>query len=146
MKSLITFWVARPLLVNLLTFFIVFAGLVALQSIKYEVMPHIDLGIVNITTLQPGAGPEDIELSISVPLEEEIRKVDGLKKIYSASMEGISVLTLRLDPEVKDKAQTLADIQKAVDRANARLPQDLREGKRNPAFVQKQGFGASERH
>ena len=127
MKSLITFWVTRPLLVNLVTFFIVFAGLVTLQSIKYEVMPHIDLGIVNITTLQPGAGPEDIELSISVPLEEEILKVDGLKKIYSASMEGISVLTVRLDPEVNDKTQTLADIQKAVDRASARLPQDLLE-------------------
>jgi multidrug efflux pump subunit AcrB len=68
-----------------------------------------------------------VELSISVPLEEEILEVDGLKKVYSASMEGISVLTLRLDPEVTDKAQSLADIQKAVDRASARLPQDLLE-------------------
>jgi multidrug efflux pump subunit AcrB len=126
-KSLIQFWVTRPLLVNLVTLFIIFAGLVTLQSIKYEVMPHIDLGIVNITTLQPGAGPEDIELSISVPLEEEILKVDGLKKVYSVSMEGISVLTVRLDPEVKDKAQTLADIQNAVVRASASLPQELLE-------------------
>ena len=127
MKGLIRFWIERPLLVNLTTVFVVFSGLLTLGNIKYEVMPHIDLGIVNITTLRPGAGPEDVELAVSVPLEEEILKVDGLKKVYSASMEGISVLTLRLDPEVPNKAQTLADIQKAVDRANARLPQDLLE-------------------
>lgn len=127
MRTLIAFWVARPLLVGLGTAFIAFAGLLTLGGIKYEVMPHIDLGIINITTLRPGAGPEDVELSITVPIEEELLQVDGLKKVYSASMEGISVVTLRLDPEVDDKAATLADIQKAVDRAGTHLPADLLE-------------------
>lgn len=127
MKPLLAFWVHRPLLTNLVTALVVLAGLLALGNVKYEVIPQVDLGIVNITTARTGAGPEDIELSVTVPLEEEVLKVDDLKKVYSASMEDVSVLTLRLDPAVEDKSRTLADIQKAVDRASARLPPDLPE-------------------
>ncbi len=127
MRSLIGFFVDRPLLANLLLVMAVISGLTATQHMKYETMPKIDLGLVNITTLRPGAGPEDVELSITLPLEEEILEVSGLKKVTSNSMEGISVIAVRLDPDVKDKSQVLADIQKAVDRAGSRLPPDLLE-------------------
>ncbi len=127
MKRLIAFFVDRPLVVNLMLAFVVVGGLVATQHMNYQMMPKVDLGLVNITTLRSGAGPEDVELSITVPLEEEILKVSGLKKVTSNSMEGISVIAVRLDPDVEDKRRVLADIQKAVDRAGSRLPADLLE-------------------
>ncbi|AHF05424.1 hypothetical protein MARPU_05885 [Marichromatium purpuratum 984] len=127
MKTPLGFFVDRPLLVNLLLVLIVASGLLATQQIHYGTMPRIDLGLVNITTERPGAGPEDVELSITVPLEDELLEVDGLKKITSNSMEGISVITVRIDPDAGDKRQVLADIQKAVDRAGTRLPADLLE-------------------
>jgi multidrug efflux pump subunit AcrB len=51
--------------------------------------------------------------------------VDGLEKIYSSSMEGISVITVRIDPDARDTRKILADIQKAVDRRSTELPSDL---------------------
>ncbi|MEJ2387869.1 MAG: efflux RND transporter permease subunit, partial [Chromatiaceae bacterium] len=117
MKRLIAFFVERPLLVSLMLLFIVLGGLAAMGHMTFEMMPKVDLGLVNITTLRPGAGPEDVELSITVPLEEELLKVSGLEKLTSNSMEGISVIAVRLDPDVEDKQRVLADIQKAVDRA-----------------------------
>jgi multidrug efflux pump subunit AcrB len=127
MKRLIAFFVERPLLVNLMLILIVLGGLAAMGHMTFEMMPKVDLGLVNITTLRPGAGPEDVELSITVPLEEELLKVSGLEKLTSNSMEGISVIAVRLDPDVEDKQRVLADIQKAVDRAGTRLPADLLE-------------------
>ena len=91
----------------------------------YEMFPTIDLGIVTVSTFRPGSSPEDVELSLTVPLEEDLLQVDGLQKVYSSSMEGMSVITVRMDPDSKDTQQIFADIQKAVDRGATKLPTDL---------------------
>ena len=125
MKSLSAFFVHRPLLVNIIMFFILIAGALALRFQTYEMFPTIDLGIVTVTTFRPGSSPEDVELSLTVPLEKELLQVDGLEKIYSSSMEGMSVITVRMDPDAADTQQIFADIQKAVDRGSIKLPSDL---------------------
>ena len=125
MRYLSAFFVRRPLLVRLIMLFILISGSLALRFQTYEMFPTIDLGIVTVTTFRPGSSPEDVELSLTVPLEEEILQVDGLEKIYSSSMEGMSVITIRIDPDTKDTRQILADIQKAVDRGSVELPNDL---------------------
>ena len=85
------------------------------------------VGVVNITTVKAGAGPEEIELAITLPLEEELLEVEGIKKLYSNSMESISILTIRLDLDAAEKQEIMRNIQRAVDRASTRLPQDLLE-------------------
>ena len=79
MKSLSAFFVRRPLLVNIIMVFILIAGALALRFQTYEMFPTIDLGIVTVTTFRPGSSPEDVELSLTVPLEKEILQVDGLE-------------------------------------------------------------------
>ena len=125
MRNLSAFFVRRPLLVLLIVLFILIAGSFALRFQTYEMFPTIDLGIVTVTTFRPGSSPEDVELSLTVPLEEELLQVDGLEKIYSSSMEGMSVITIRMDPNARETRQILADIQKAVDRGSIKLPNDL---------------------
>jgi multidrug efflux pump subunit AcrB len=125
MKYLTAFFVRRPLLVRLVMLFILIAGLLATRFHTYEMFPTIDLGIVTVTTYRPGSSPEDVELAITVPLEEELLEVDGLEKIYSSSMEAMSVVTVRMDPDAENPRQIRADIQKAVDRATSELPTDL---------------------
>ena len=125
MRNLSAFFVRRPLLVLLIMLFILIAGSFAFRFQTYEMFPTIDLGIVTVTTFRPGSSPEDVELSLTVPLEEELLQVDGLEKIYSSSMEGMSVITIRMDPNAGETRQILADIQKAVDRGSTKLPNDL---------------------
>lgn len=127
MSALIQFFIGRPLLVNLIMVVVFVVSLMTIPTMRYEYNPKVDMGSVNITTVRAGSGPEDIELAITLPLEEELLKVEGLKKIYSRSMEGASVISLRLDIDAPNKQKVLNDIQKAVDRALTRLPNDLIE-------------------
>ncbi|MBK6511475.1 MAG: efflux RND transporter permease subunit [Haliea sp.] len=64
---------------------------------------------------------------ITLPLEEELLEVEGIKKLYSNSAESLSVITLNLDLVAANKQDIMRDIQQAVDRAAARLPADLLE-------------------
>lgn len=127
MGRLVGFFVRRPLLVNLLTVFAILNGIMATETMTYEVFPSIDMGVFNITTNRPGSSSADIELSITAPLEEELLKIDGLKQVTSFSMEGLSVVTVRADPDIKDKTQFISDLQKGVDRALGKLPNDLQQ-------------------
>ena len=127
MHAIIAWFVQRPLLVNLIMASVFLLGYFTIADLHYEYNPKVDMGVINITTLRAGAGPEEVELSITLPLEEELLEVDGIKKILSNSMEGLSVITLRLDLDAADKQDIQRDIQRAVDRANARLPADLIE-------------------
>ncbi|HEB27156.1 MAG TPA: efflux RND transporter permease subunit, partial [Porticoccus sp.] len=127
MKAIIQFFINRPLLVNLIMVLVFVVGFLSVGNMRYEYNPKVDMGSVNITTVRAGSGPEDIELAITLPLEEELLKVEGIKKLYSRSMEGVSVIMVRLEVDLDDKQAVLSDIQKAVDRAAARLPNDLIE-------------------
>jgi multidrug efflux pump subunit AcrB len=124
MKTIISWFVDRPLVVNMIMIMImVFVmGFLTIGDMRYEYNPKVDLGIVNITTVKSGAGPQEIELAITLPLEEELLEVEGIKRLYSNSMESLSVITVNLDLDAAEKQEIMRDIQQAVDRAAARLP------------------------
>lgn len=127
MRALISWFVDRPLVVTMIMVVVFTMGFLTIADMRYEYNPKVDMGVVNITTIKAGAGPEEIELAITLPLEEELLEVEGIDKLYSNSMENLSVITINLDLDAAQKQEIMRDIQQAVDRAVARLPADLLE-------------------
>lgn len=127
MQALISWFVDRPLVVNLIMIVVFILGYLTIADMRYEYNPKVDMGVINITTVKAGAGPEEVELAITLPLEEELLEVEGIKRMYSVSMENLSVITLNLDLDTAEKQEIERDIQQAVDRAVVRLPDDLLE-------------------
>ena len=129
MNGLIRFFVERPRVVSVATVVIILMGLISLGAVRYESFPKVAIGAVNVTTVHPGYGPEDIELSITEPIEDEVLEVGGVERVTSASMEGLSVVTARLDPDLDEEGEreAVSRIREAVDRARARLPAALLE-------------------
>ncbi|MDG2048345.1 MAG: efflux RND transporter permease subunit [Halioglobus sp.] len=127
MRQLTRWFVDRPLVVTMIMVMVFAMGFLTIADMRYEYNPAVDMGVVNITTIKAGAGPEEIELAITLPLEEELLEVEGVKKVYSNSMENLSVITVSLDLDAAEKQEIMRNIQQAVDRAFTRLPQDLLE-------------------
>jgi multidrug efflux pump subunit AcrB len=129
MKTLIQFFVQRPLLINMMVAVFIVSGMVGLRGQNYSSDADIDAGVLNIKTLYPGASPEDVELSITTPIEDEILKVDGLEKITSQSMESISHIrvTMNSNNSRYDNDRIETQVQKAIDRAMSYLPDRLEQ-------------------
>ena len=127
MQLLLEFFVRRPMLVNVLMVMFFLGGFMAMRSLPYNTLPSLDTGMISVVTDQPGAGAEDIELSITVPLEKEFLHIDGVDKVLSNSIEGqstIMVMGHASDPTEKyDKLE--AEIYNAIDRARSSLPNNL---------------------
>ncbi|MFH1868214.1 MAG: efflux RND transporter permease subunit [Candidatus Omnitrophota bacterium] len=124
--SLPRFSVNQSLFVNLVSIIIIIIGIIVLAGNSREIFPNVTFDMVSITTVYPGATPEDIEKLITVPIEKELKEVDGIKEIRSSSTTGISFLTVELDPDASDKKKVVDDIKNAVDRVK-NLPKDIVE-------------------
>ena len=124
--SLPRFSINQSLFVNLVSILIIIFGLIVVVGMNREVFPNVDFDVVSVTTVYPGATPIDIEKLISVPIEKELKEVDGIKEIKSSSAAGASLIVVKLDPDEPDKKKVVSDIQTAVDRVKD-LPKDIYE-------------------
>lgn len=125
MKNVFKYFIDRPLLVNLMAVAIIIMGLVFSQVLKREGLPKVDMREVVITTIYPGASSEDVELNVTIPLEDEIKGVSGIKEYSSISMENISRISIILDPDAADLEKIKQNIRRAVDNVTD-LPDEVK--------------------
>lgn len=107
--------VKRPLLSKLILVFIVFSAVAAVLQVKQFAYPRVDMLQLNITTVYPGAAPEDVELNVTAPIEEALKGIDGISSYRSQSLENSSLIDVRIDHEVEDPDRVKDEIRRAVD-------------------------------
>ena len=110
--------------VNIFTLVVIFAGYyAAFSELQRDLFPDVTTNFVLVTTLDATtAAPEDIERTITVPIEEELASVKGLAKIRSISQDNFSNIFVEVDPAINDIQPVLNDVRQAVDKARAELP------------------------
>jgi multidrug efflux pump subunit AcrB len=122
--SLPRFSVNNSLFVNLISVIILIIGGITAFGMVREVFPNVAFDIVSIRTDYPGATPLDTEKLITVPIEKELKEVDGIKEIRGSSSVGMSVVHVEIDPDEPNKQKVIRDVQSAVDRVKD-LPEDV---------------------
>jgi multidrug efflux pump subunit AcrB len=127
MNSLIEFFVRRKLFGNILTLTIFLIGAASTMLIRREVFPNVSFDIIVVRTIFPGASPEETEKLVTNPLEQDLKEVDGIKKVLSLSTESQSEITLFLDPDQTTEERAKNDIQDVVDQFT--LPQGAEKPK-----------------
>ncbi len=109
-----------------LTVVLTIGGLLSYLSIPKESNPSIEIPYIVVTTLYPGASPDDIESLITQPVEQEVQGINGIKEIRSTSTEGVSSIVVEFNPDVSiDEA--FQKVRDKVDVAKADLPTDVEE-------------------
>jgi len=131
MKSLIAYFVERSIFVNLLTLLLVVVGGYSASTMRREAFPNVDFDVVIVTTIFPGASPDEVEKLVTNPIEESIKEVDGLKEVKSSSIENRSGVIVTIDPDVKSVSKVVDDIRSAVERT-----EDLPEDAEKPLIIE----------
>lgn len=89
-------------------------GLYSYRALPRRLNPEVEIPIVNIVTVLPGATPEDVESLVTIPMETKLRSVKGLETITSSSRNSVSVITTQFVSSV-GRDQAREDVQSAVD-------------------------------
>ncbi|MBL6853074.1 MAG: efflux RND transporter permease subunit, partial [Alphaproteobacteria bacterium] len=73
-------------------------GLYTLTQVKYDVFPEFAPPQVVVQTEAPGLSPEQVEALVTQPLENSLNGTPGLATLRSASIAGLSAITITFDP------------------------------------------------
>jgi HAE1 family hydrophobic/amphiphilic exporter-1 len=79
--------VKRPVFITSIVLLMLFAGAYSLKKLPVSLFPETNVPFLSITTLYPGAGPREVELSVSKYLEDEISTLEGVKKVNAHSLD-----------------------------------------------------------
>lgn len=128
MRNIVEFFLKRRLLVNLVVVIVLLGGIFTFSTLQREALPNVDIREVLITTIYPGASPKDVELNVTIPLEDALQEVSGIDDLISTSKEGFSVIDAQIDDSLSDveAEEVKSDIQKAIDRVTD-LPEEVLE-------------------
>jgi multidrug efflux pump subunit AcrB len=125
MKSAIAWMVKNPVAANLMMMLFIAGGLIYGGSIKQEVFPEIELDAVTVAVTYPGAGPEEVESGVCLPIEEAIFSIEGIKEISCTATEGVGALTAELLLGT-DIDQALQEVKAEIDRIQT-FPEDAED-------------------
>ena len=84
MNRLIAWFAGNHVAANLLMFGILIAGLMSIPAIKQTIFPDIELKMISITVVYPGAAPEEVEKSVTIRVEEKIQDAQARGEIPNA--------------------------------------------------------------
>ena len=89
--------VKKPLTVFVAVVVIIALGIVSLVKMTPDLIPSIDFPYVMVMTTYPGATPEEVEETVSKPLEQSLATVENLKNIQSISNANYSMVVLEFE-------------------------------------------------
>jgi HAE1 family hydrophobic/amphiphilic exporter-1 len=118
--------IKRPVFITMIMLAFVVLGMFGLRRLSIDEFPNVDLPVITVTTSWPGAGPESVESDVSKKIEEALNTVPGIKQISSQSLEGVSVVVLmfNLNIKINDAAN---DVREKLSRLKAELPTDAKD-------------------
>ncbi len=116
------FFTRHPNAANLLMAVFVLCGLTALGRMNTQFFPTVDIPVISISIVWPGASAEDIERNILDAIEPEIRALDGVKKLTGRAYEGVGRIDAEFIPSA-DMQKAVSDVEGAVARITT-LPQE----------------------
>ena len=111
MQWLAALSVRRPVFATVLILSLTVVGAFSFMRLGVDRFPKVDFPTVVITTIQPGAAPEQIETEITDKIEEAVNTISGIDELRSVSSEGVSlvIVAFLLDKDADVAAQEVRD-------------------------------------
>lgn len=109
-------------LIILLIVLIIVGGVSSFLSLPKRLNPEVEIPIVSVSTVLPGANPNDVESLLTIPIEDAVDGVEGITKVTSSSNESVSSVVIEFESRI-DADSARDDVQSAIDTVDD-LPED----------------------
>jgi HAE1 family hydrophobic/amphiphilic exporter-1 len=126
--NLIHAFVHNPVKVTVGVILVLLFGILAMFSMPMQLTPEVEIPTLTIETVWPGASPQEVEQEIIQEQEEQLKSVEGVRKMSSESMDSMGRVTLEFPVGM--------NMQEAMIKVNTKLAQvaDYPEDAREPVI------------
>ncbi len=116
--------IKRPLLITVIFFTLILFGWISYNSLNYNLLPKFEVNVITVQTLYRGASSDEIQSSITKPVEDAVASIEGIDMITSTSMEGVSMIVIQLKPGIST-INAQRDAERKINEIKATLPDDV---------------------
>ena len=121
--NLTKFSLKRPVTTLLVVLALAVFGISSLLGLRLELMPDMDMPVMMVMTIYPGADPESVEELVSSEIEGKVGALSGVDSVTTYSQENSSMVLLQYDYSV-DINDAYLDLRAALDSVERSLPDD----------------------
>ena len=126
MQWLASISVRRPVFATVLTLSLTVIGAFSFSRLGLDRFPKVDFPTVVVTTVLPGAAPEEVETEVTDKIEEAVNTISGIDELRSNSSEGISQVIIAFLLE-KDGDIAAQEVRDRVNRVLPLLPRTIEQ-------------------
>jgi len=118
--------IKRPVFATVMSLMILLVGAISFTRLTVREYPKIDTPVVSVRTVYKGASPQVIESQVTVPIEDSISGIEGVRTVKSVSREEVSQITVEFLPE-RNVDAAANDVRDRVARVRGFLPDEADE-------------------
>jgi len=118
--------IKRPVFATVLMLGLVTLGIFSYRRLAIDLYPDVEIPVVSIFTVYPGASPETVEREVSRRIEEAVNSIPGVKHVSSVSREGLSSVMVEFDLNVKVN-EASQEARAKINAIRNELPQGIEE-------------------
>ncbi len=117
------FSVSRPVAVTMRILSLVLLGAICLTKLPVDLLPKVSLPTVVVITQWPNVAPEEMETTVTRPIEQAVSSATNIYQVSSSSVEGSSAVRVQFNYGT-DVGQAAVDVLQLVQRARQGFPTD----------------------
>ncbi len=115
------FSVKKPMTVFVAVVLVLILGVMSFINMTTDLLPNMDLPYAVAYTTYIGASPEQVEQSVTKPMESALAATSGLKNITSVSQENVSIVVMEFE-EGTGMDSAMIEMNAALDQLSGALP------------------------
>jgi len=123
--SLTEISIKRPSLIIVGFVVLTVLGLFSYTQLSYELIPKFEAPILTATTIYPGAGPMEVEQSVTKKIEDALSGLEGVQNIRSTSRENLSSVIIEL-AQTANVEESLQDAQRKINEVQPSFPREVK--------------------
>ena len=109
--------IRRPIFTMMIMLGLIVLGIFSYRRLSIDQFPSVDIPIVVVQTTYPGASAETIEREVTERMEQAFNPVEGVDRITSQSLEGVSLVVIEFELE-RNSDVASQDIRSKIERSH----------------------------
>lgn len=117
--------IKRPVFATVIILALVVLGLVSYTKLNVDQYPSVEIPVVAVTVVYPGASPDQVETKITQEVEDAVSVVAGVEHVTSTVSEGVSATVIQFTTETNPDTAA-QEVRDKLGALQATLPQDAK--------------------